>query len=101
MPRTQQARKRHSSTSSFTKFVARLQHTFSSKNIKSSTPVIQQQIFHQYNPNPVVSLIQSKRIVFINKRYSSFQHFHHLQIRIIHVVVYHKFSMIHHVKLNI
>ncbi|CAF4004397.1 unnamed protein product, partial [Rotaria sordida] len=36
MHRSQQSRKRHSS--SFIKFVARLQHTFSSKNIKSSTP---------------------------------------------------------------
>jgi hypothetical protein len=57
MPRTQQTRKRHSTSSSFTKFVARLQHTFSSKNIKSSTPVIQQEIFQRSNPNPLVSLI--------------------------------------------
>jgi hypothetical protein len=58
MPRTQQSRKRHSSSTSFTKFVARLQHTFSSKNIKSSTPIIQQEIVHRSKPNPTtVSLI--------------------------------------------
>jgi hypothetical protein len=65
MPRTQHSRKRHST--SFTKFVARLQHTFSSKNIKSSTPLIQQQTFPPLNPIPRVSLIYSKRI--FNKNY--------------------------------
>jgi hypothetical protein len=60
MPRTQQSRKRHSS-SSFTKFVARLQRTFSSKNIKSSTPIIQQEIFHRSNAKSVVSLICSRK----------------------------------------
>jgi hypothetical protein len=61
MPRTQQSRKRHSSSSSFTKFVARLQRTFSSKNIKSSTPIIQQEIFHRSNAKSVVSLICSRK----------------------------------------
>jgi hypothetical protein len=54
MYRSQQSRKRHHS-SSFTKFVARIQHTFSSKNIKSSTPIIQQQqqLSRQANSTPV------------------------------------------------
>ncbi len=58
MYRIQHSRKRHSS--SFTKFVARLQHTFSSKNIKSSTPIIQQQqpVSRPVNPTRV-SLISS------------------------------------------
>ncbi|CAF1132751.1 unnamed protein product [Rotaria sordida] len=51
MHRSQQSRKRHSS--SFIKFVARLQHTFSSKNIKSSTPIVQQQLSHQSNSTPL------------------------------------------------
>ncbi|CAF2041253.1 unnamed protein product [Rotaria magnacalcarata] len=51
MPRAQQSRKRHSS--SFIKFVARLQHTLSTKNIKASTPVIQQQLSRQSNPAPL------------------------------------------------
>jgi hypothetical protein len=52
MHRLQQSRKRHST--SFTKFIARLQHTFSAKNIKSSTPVIQQQqVSRPLNPTPV------------------------------------------------
>jgi hypothetical protein len=59
MPRTQHLCKRHST--SFTKFIARLQHTFSSKNIKSST-LIQQRTFPPLNPTPRVSLIYSKRI---------------------------------------
>lgn len=40
-----QSHRRQSPTLSFTKFVARLQHTFSSKNLKSSTPIIQQTTF--------------------------------------------------------
>lgn len=52
MPRTKQSHRRHStsSSSSFTKFVARLQHTFSSKNLKSSTPIIQQAVFKPKDP---------------------------------------------------
>ncbi|CAF1132503.1 unnamed protein product [Adineta steineri] len=54
MHRSQQSRRRHHS-SSFTKFVARIQHTFSSKNIKSSTPVIpnQQPSSHPANSTPI------------------------------------------------
>jgi hypothetical protein len=59
MHRSQQSRKRYHS-SSFIKFVARIQHTFSSKNIKSSTPVIQQQqqqLSRQTNSTPVSLLL--------------------------------------------
>ncbi|CAF1519084.1 unnamed protein product [Adineta ricciae] len=53
MPRSHQSRKRHHS-SSFIKFVARIQHTFSSKNLKSSTPVISQMPpIHPVNSTPV------------------------------------------------
>ena len=64
MPRTQHSRKHHST--SFTKFVARLQRTFSYKNVKSSTPLIQQQVFVPPNPSPLVSLIHYKRIFHMN-----------------------------------
>jgi hypothetical protein len=62
MHRSQQSRKRHHS-SSFTKFVARIQHTFSSKNIKSSTPIIQQQqqqLSRQANSTPVSRFLLRK-----------------------------------------
>ena len=38
MHRSKATSRRH--TSSFTKFVARLQHTFTSKSVKSSTPIV-------------------------------------------------------------
>jgi hypothetical protein len=58
MPRSHPSRQSHSS--SFTKFVARLQHTFS---IKASTPLVQQQ--PQHRPRSI-----------------SRNHHHHLHIRL-------------------
>ena len=51
MPRSQLSHRRHSA--SFTKFVTRLQHTFSSKN-KASTPIVQPPLFTRpAHPAPV------------------------------------------------
>ncbi|UJR25740.1 hypothetical protein I4U23_007090 [Adineta vaga] len=53
MHRSKQSRKRHQS-SSFIKFVTRIQNTFSTKNLKSSTPVISQmQPVHPVNSTPL------------------------------------------------
>jgi hypothetical protein len=66
MHRAQHSRKRQST--SFTKFVARLQHTFSSKNIKASTPVIQQHISRPANTATVSLNLSSdnlKNCIFV------------------------------------
>jgi len=78
--------KHHSS--SFTKFVARLQHTFSSKITKSSTVIIRQQ------PHPCVCIQFLYRIFLKIFHIFSFRQF---QI----VFNYLKYFMIHYVQLNI
>jgi len=72
---------------SFTKFVARLQHTFSSKHTKSSTVIIQQ----QHHSRVCSSILYKMSLIMI-----IIFRFRHFRI----VFNYLKSSTIHHDRLN-